>query len=238
MKLDDRTVVISGATGELGFILAQALAAEQAKLALIGKDSQKLAVSAGALGLPEERVMAVTADLLNPVQTQAAAGAIAERFGRVDALLHLAGGWTGGKSLVEAPPEDLEFMLKQHVWTSLHVIQAFVPHVVKNSWGRVVMISSPFASRPAAKGGPYAAGKAAQEALMLTLAQELKGTGVTANLLLVKTIDTQRKRVTVPSSENVSWSTPEEICAAVMYLLSDEAGVVNGAKIPLYGGMS
>jgi len=90
------------------------------------------------------------------------------------------------------------------------------------------MISSPFAARPNAKGGPYAIGKAGQEALLLTLSQELRGTGVTANLLLAKAIGGK--------GENPSATTPEELTAAVLYLLSDEAGAINGAKIPMYGG--
>jgi len=160
---------------------------------------------------------------------------VAAKFGRADILLHLVGGWTGGKTLLEAGADQLTFMLNQHIWTSFNVIQAFVPLLVKNGWGRIVMISSPFASRPVAKGGPYAIGKAGQEALLLTLSQELKGTGVTANLLQAKTIDTKREKVSTPSAENSSWTTPEELTASILYLLSDEATTVNGAKIPLYG---
>jgi len=97
------------------------------------------------------------------------------------------------------------------------------------------MITSPYASRPVAKGGPYAVGKAGQEALMQTLSQELKGTGVTANLLQAKTIDARREKVFAPSAENAIWTTPEELTTALLYLLSDAAGTVNGAKIPLFG---
>jgi 3-oxoacyl-[acyl-carrier protein] reductase len=114
-------------------------------------------------------------------------------------------------------------------------VQAFVPYLVRNKWGRVVMITSPYAARPNAKGGPYAIGKAGQEALMLTLAQELKGSGVTTNLLQAKSIDAKREKVSSPSPDNASWTTPEELTAAILYLLTDEAGTVNGAKMPLYG---
>ncbi len=97
------------------------------------------------------------------------------------------------------------------------------------------MVTSPYAARPAAKGGPYAIGKAGQEALMLTLSQELKGTGVTANLLQARTIDVKREKVTSPTAENAAWTTPEELSAAILYLLSEEGGALNGAKLPLYG---
>jgi NAD(P)-dependent dehydrogenase (short-subunit alcohol dehydrogenase family) len=92
------------------------------------------------------------------------------------------------------------------------------------------MISSPLAGRPNAKGGPYAIGKAGQEALMLTLSQELRGTGVTANLLQARSIDAKR--------ESPSATTPDELAEAILYLLSEEAGTVNGARLPMFGAYS
>jgi NAD(P)-dependent dehydrogenase (short-subunit alcohol dehydrogenase family) len=80
-------------------------------------------------------------------------------------------------------------------------------------------------------------GKAAQEALTLAIAKESAGSGVTANILQVRTIDADRERDRNPSGKNASWTTPEEITAAILYLCSDEAGVVNGARIPLYGNL-
>lgn len=238
MTLQDRTAVITGATGELGTVLARQLAACGVKLALLSRDADKLDSLATNLALPESQLVKVSVDLLDYAATKAAARAVAARFGRVDILLHTVGGWTGGKTLLEAPPADLEFMLNQHVWTSFNVVQSFLPYMLNNGWGRIVMVTSPSAARPNAGGGPYAIGKAGQETLMLTLAQELRGTGVTANLLQVKVIDVKRQKITAPSAENASWTTPEEICAAVLFLLSDEASTINGARIPLFGGSS
>ena len=235
MALEERLAIITGATGELGSRVTQTLARLGVNLALLDRESDRLAALAASLDLPGSRILIRTIDLLDPSATTSAAAAVAAKFGRADILLHLVGGWTGGKTLLEAGADQLTFMLNQHIWTSFNVIQAFVPLLVKNGWGRIVMISSPFASRPVAKGGPYAIGKAGQEALLLTLSQELKGTGVTANLLQAKTIDTKREKVSTPSTENSSWTTPEELTASILYLLSDEATTVNGAKIPLYG---
>lgn len=125
-------------------------------------------------------------------------------------------------------------MLQQHLWTTFYVVQAFVPHLAANGWGRIMAVSSPAATRPGAKGVAYAAGKAAQEALLLTLAQELAGSGVTANLLVVRAIDAQHRRDSERTAETAAWTTPEEIASAIVYLCSDAAGVVNGAHIPLY----
>jgi NAD(P)-dependent dehydrogenase (short-subunit alcohol dehydrogenase family) len=111
-----------------------------------------------------------------------------------------------------------------------------LPHLVANGWGRILVVTSPVAGNPPAKMAPYAVAKAAQEALMQTIAREVAGTGVTANMLQVRTIDANHERQTQPSPKNANWTTPEEIAAAILYLCSEEAGVVNGARIPLYGG--
>lgn len=209
MSLDKRVAVITGATGGLGSTVTHTLAGLGVSLALLDRNSDRLAALGTDLSLPESRLLAQTVDLLNPSATTSAAATVTDKFGKVDILLHLVGGWTGGKTLLEAPADDLAFMLNQHVWTSFNVARAFVPLLIRNGWGRILMISSPFASRPVARGGPYAIGKSAQEALIFTLSQELKGTGVTANLLQARTIDVKREKVTAPSAENTSWTTPK-----------------------------
>lgn len=236
MDIEGRTVVITGASGALGSTLARDLAAVGANLALLERSEEKLAALVASLGLPAERVFTHVVDLLDAVATEAAAQAVSARFGRVDALLHLVGGWVGGKPLLDTEPADLDFMLNQHARTTFNALRAFTPHLQRNGWGRIVMVSTPLAARPGAKNSAYVAGKAAQEALMLTLAQELKGTGVTANLLLVSAIDAKREKLSAPSASNANWSTPEELSAAVMFLLSDAAATINGARLPMTGG--
>jgi NAD(P)-dependent dehydrogenase (short-subunit alcohol dehydrogenase family) len=100
--------------------------------------------------------------------------------------------------------------------------RALVPHLVAGGWGRVIAISTPVAVTPTAKMAPHAIGKAAQEALPLTLAREVAGTGVTVNLLLVRKIDAEHARDRDPSPPRASWTTPEEIVAAIRYLCTDE----------------
>jgi NAD(P)-dependent dehydrogenase (short-subunit alcohol dehydrogenase family) len=235
MSLENRVAVITGATGGLGRVVARRLAEEGARLALVSSDSGRLEALGRELSLPEERWLAAAADLTSSAGAKAAAEATLAKFGRIDILLHLVGGWTGGKTVLQTPVEEVGSMLQQHLWTTFHVAQAFVPHLVANGWGRIMAVSAPAATRPAAKGTPYAAGKAAQEALLLTLAQELAGSGVTANLLVVRAIDAQHRRDSERTAETAAWTTPEEVASAIVYLCSDAAGVVNGAHIPLYG---
>ncbi|MBN1305108.1 MAG: SDR family oxidoreductase [Anaerolineales bacterium] len=226
MSLKDKVVVITGATGVLGSLTAKTFAAQGALLVLVGTDQAGLAVLEKQLELPVDRSLTITADLRDARAVQAAANEVQERFKHVDVLLHLVGGWTGGKSLVDSEAEDLEFMLNQHAWTTFHLARAFTSLLVSNNWGRVIVVSSPLANQPSANMGPYSAGKAAQEALLQTLAAETRDSGVTANIIQVRMIAAEGKG---------KGSSPQQIVAAMMYLCSEEASQVTGARIPLYG---
>jgi NAD(P)-dependent dehydrogenase (short-subunit alcohol dehydrogenase family) len=236
MSLSERVAVITGATGILGQQITRQLANLGVRLALLDHSTKRLDQLQASLALPEDRLLAVNIDLLSVIEVQKAAQATLEKFGQVDFLLHLVGGWTGGKTLVEIEPEEISYMLNQHLWTTFHVTKAFIPGLIRSDQGRIICISSPYASVPSAGGSAYAVGKSAQEALILSLARELAGTHVTANLLLVKKIDKQEAKLHSPSAENINWTTPSEISNAILFLLSDKSSMITGAKIPLHRG--
>ena len=235
MSVENRVAVITGATGGLGRVLAKNLAEMGISLTLISSKEERLADLATELALPEERFLTKALNLRSQNAAESAAAMTIEKFGRVDMLLHFIGGWAGGKTVLNFEAATFSEMLQQHFWSTLYLVQAFTPHLMMNKWGRIVIISSPTAGRPPAKSSPYAVAKAAQETLILGLAEEMKGSGVTANVIRVKTIDVQHQKINDPTTNNTFWSTPEEISAAIMYLISDEADMVNGARIPLYG---
>jgi 3-oxoacyl-[acyl-carrier protein] reductase len=223
--MQDKVIVITGATGALGSLTAKTFAEMGASLALLDNDQGKLDSLVEELNLPEERLFASVVDLRDGGAVRDSAEAVADKFGGVHALIHLVGGWTGGKTIAETPVSDLEGMLGQHVWTTFHLFQAFSPKLAASGWGRVITISPSTTSNPPAKRGVYTAAKSAQETLMLTLAEELKENGITANIIQVRAIDVENKG---------NGATPEVIVAAMQYLFSEQAGKVNGAKIPLY----
>lgn len=221
----NRTVLITGATGGLGKKTAQTFAAQGHSLILLDRNQDRLDELTNSLNLPPERFFASVVDLRDGEAVRATASAVAAKFGGVHALVHLVGGWVGGKTLVEGDARDLDLMLSQHVWTTFHLFQAFTPQMVNYRWGRVMIVSASTVPNPPGKTGIYTAAKAAQENLVLTLAAELKENGVTANVIQVRAIDVEKTG---------KGTTPEEIVAAMLYLFSEEAAKVNGARIPLY----
>ena len=224
--MKNRVVVITGATGGLGQLATHTFSEQGASLALLSANRDKLESLAHNLNLPEDRILTHAANLLDADAVQDTAEAVPAKFGRVDALIHLVGGWTGGKTLSEASVDEYSFMLEQHAWTTIHLLRAFSPKLASNGWGRVIGVSSPFAVKPSATMGAYGMGKAAQEALFMSLADEFTGTGVTTNIIHVKAIDVKGTG---------KGTSPQEIVSAMLYLFSDAAGKVNGARIPIYG---
>jgi NAD(P)-dependent dehydrogenase (short-subunit alcohol dehydrogenase family) len=223
--MNNRVFVITGATGATGKAAASAFAGRGASLVLVGTDQSKLDTLTRDLKLPDARFLTLMVDLRNGPAVHSAAEAVAVKFGRVDGLIHLVGGWTGGKTIAETPAHDFEAMLGQHAWTTFHLFQAFGPRLAANKWGRVIVVSASSASNPVGKASAYTAAKAAQENLVLNLAAELKESNVTANIIQVKSIDVD---------ESGKGTTPDEIVASMLYLCSDEAGKVSGARIPLF----
>ncbi|MEO6206608.1 MAG: SDR family NAD(P)-dependent oxidoreductase [Candidatus Limnocylindrales bacterium] len=231
----DQVVLITGATGPLGRAAAAACAADGARLGLVGTSRDRLDAMAGELALPKDRCAQGVGDLRDRDAAGSAVEAVVTHLGPVDVLLHLVGGWTGGTALVDLDPAVLDDMLGRHVWSTFHVVQAVLPAMLERGAGRIIAVTSTMAASPGARMAPYVAAKSAQEALLRSLARDVAGSGVTANLIAVNAIDAEHERETAPSPKNAAWTTPEEIVATIRFLCSPEADAINGARIPLDG---
>jgi NAD(P)-dependent dehydrogenase (short-subunit alcohol dehydrogenase family) len=179
----DPVVLIAGATGVVGRAAARSFAADGARLALGGTNADRLGALAAELELPDERWVPAVGNVATAEGARSAAAATLQRFGRIDVLLHLVGGWAGGTPLVDVELDDVRAMLDQHVWSTVHLAQAVVPAMVSAGWGRIVVASSFTAVTAPAKSGHYAAAKAAQETLVRSLAKEVAAAGVTVNVV-------------------------------------------------------
>jgi NAD(P)-dependent dehydrogenase (short-subunit alcohol dehydrogenase family) len=235
MPADDRVVLITGATGHLGRAAARAFAEDGARLGLVGRDAGRLEEVAATSGAADDRWVAATGDLTVAATARAAVDTVLLRFGRIDVVLHLVGGFVPGAPVTELDPDQLRFMLDQHLWSTLHVARAVIPGMVERGRGRILAVTSFTTATTPARAGIYATTKAAQETMLKVLAKEVAATGVTVNLVAVRAIDAEHLREREPSPKNAGWATPEEIVATFRFLASDEASAINGARIPLDG---
>ncbi|MEX1343495.1 MAG: SDR family oxidoreductase [Candidatus Limnocylindrales bacterium] len=231
---DRRVAMITGASGGLGRVLVPDLAADGWGLVVVGSSQERLDTLVADAGLVADRTATVVADLRDASAAVSAVDAAYERFGRVDALAHLVGGWTGGMHVGRSPDDPYRDMIDQHFWTSLNVVRELAPRMIDAGFGRIAAVSSPMAAAPDAGMSAYGVGKAAQETLFAALAQEVAGTGVTVNVVRVRAIDTDGG---ASGSDKPDATTPAEISAALRYLFSDAARVVNGERLGLHSGL-
>lgn len=234
ISLDDRVVAIAGATGGLGPTVAEAFARAGATLWLVDRDAAKLNALIASLGAPTDKHHAEAVDLLDPQQARGWAERILARHGRVDAVLHLVGGYRGGQTIAQFPDDDWTLLKQLLIETTWNVMRAFV-EPLKASHGRFVLVSSPQAQKPAYQNAAYAACKAAAETLTLALADEFKGSGATANVILVNAILTPQMRAEHPAADYAAFTPAEDIASAMLYLCSPAAAGMNGQRLALFG---
>ncbi len=235
VALGDRVFAIAGIGGGLGPIVAERLAAAGATVAGTDRDQARIDEVGASLGVPPERWDGRAVDLLDEGAAREWCAALLERFGRVDGLLHLVGGWRGGEPLHEAPLEDWELLHDLLIRTVQHTSRAFHDAILAAAQGRFVLVSAKQAQAPSNSNAAYAAAKAAAEAWTLAFADGFAGTACTANIVVVDAILTPRMRVENPEGDFSSFTPAEHIAEAIAFLCSDAAGEMNGQRLPLCG---
>ena len=225
-------VAVAGAGGSLGPTVVARLASSGAVLALGGRDKTTLETLAEDLAIEADTA---SVDLLDTGAARAWARSIVERHGRVDALVHLVGGWRGGQPIEEAPIEDWDFLHGLLIRTVQNATQAFAPHLLASGRGRFLIVSSGQAQAPAHTNAAYAAAKAGAETWTLALADRFRGSGATANVIVVGAIVTPAMRAESRDKNFSTFTSAEQIAEAVTYLCSDAAASMNGQRITLRG---
>jgi NAD(P)-dependent dehydrogenase (short-subunit alcohol dehydrogenase family) len=234
VSLDGKVVAIAGAGGALGPIVSGRLAERGARLALAERTPELARSCAESLGVDEERCDSYAVDLLDAEATRGWAEHAATKFGGIDALVHLVGGWRGGKRIAEAPVEDDEFLHGLLVRSVQTASRAFLPYLVDRA-GRFVIVSSIQAQAPTATNAAYATAKAGAEAWTLALADELADSGGTANIVVVNAIVTPQMRAENPDKPYTSFTDAAQIAEGIAFLLDEGGSKMNGQRLSLHG---
>lgn len=232
--LHARTILITGASGNLGAATAQACAAQGARLALTGRDPAALTRLQATLPANIESI-ALAADLLDAAQVTALVQQIVERFGALHGVANLVGGFSMGPAIQDTTDTAWNAMLDLNARSAFHIARAVVPQLLTTGHGSLVNIAARAATRGIGHLGPYCVAKAAVITLTETLADELKASGIRANCVLPGTLDTPENRAAMPDSDPATWVSLEALADVIVFLLSDRARGITGAAIPVYG---
>jgi NAD(P)-dependent dehydrogenase (short-subunit alcohol dehydrogenase family) len=223
---------VTGAAGNLGRAIAAAFEARGANLVLVARTKEALAA---ALGPESERRLFVAADLLDQGALDWAIRLTGERFGRVDILCNIAGGFRMGSPVHETSDEDWDFLMDINARTMLHAVRAAVPQMIDAGGGKIVNIGAFAAQKGVAQMGAYVAAKSAVIRLTEAMAAELREKNINVNCVLPTIIDTPENRTAMPKADPTRWVAPADLANVIVFLASDEARAIHGAALPVTG---
>lgn len=234
-EFSQKAVLVAGGTGGLGRSVSLAFLAGGARVAVTWRHEKEFAALRDAAGAGADRLAGFDADVTDPGQTAELATQIVATWKRLDVLVNTVGGYAGGIPLWQLEPEVLERMISLNLRAGYALAKAVVPVMIAQKSGAIVNVAAKAAWDHAAGASAYAATKAAAVVLMDSLAADLAGTGVRVNSILPSIIDTAANRAAMPGADFAKWPKPEDIARVVLFLSSDNARVIHGAAIPVFG---
>jgi NAD(P)-dependent dehydrogenase (short-subunit alcohol dehydrogenase family) len=224
--MDGKVIVVTGASGALGSVVVAAALARGARVASLGQAAPQAAAVANRIELGH-------VDLTDPIQAKKAMDAAHAHFGKLDALINVAGAFAF-ETVAEGDPKTWQRMFALNVTTALNASRSAIPYLAASRSGRIVNIGATGALQAGSGMGAYAASKAGVHRLTEALAAEWKGR-ITVNAVLPSIIDTAANRAGMPDADFAKWVTPEELASVILFLASDAASGITGALIPVPG---
>ena len=232
---EGQVAMITGASGNLGRVVARSFYDAGAALAIV--DRRKDGLLKGFPGLADSPrcFMSGCADITSPAEVGRVVDSSIERFGKIDILVNTVGGYRAGKPLHETPLSVFDFMIKLNAQTAFVISQCVIPHMIEQGGGKIVLL----AARPGLTGranmAAYSASKAAVMRMTESMSAELKEQNINVNCLLPGTIDTPQNRQAMPDSDHSRWVAPESLAKVILFLSSEAARDIHGAAVPVYG---
>lgn len=232
MNFSNQTVMITGAGGNLGRAVAAAFAARGAKLVLVDLHRESLEK---AFGAADANRLFAPANLLDQAQVGVVVKTASERFGKIDVLCNLAGGFRMGAPVHETSDQDWNFLLDINARSMLHAVRAVVPAMLAAGRGKIVNIGANSAQKGVAQMGAYCAAKDVVIRLTESMAAELRDNDINVNCVLPSIIDTPENRAAMPDADATRWVAPDALADAIVFLASDAARAIYGAALPVVG---
>jgi NAD(P)-dependent dehydrogenase (short-subunit alcohol dehydrogenase family) len=234
-KFEGKVVLVAGGTGGLGRAVALAFLEEGAKVVVTYRAQEEFDALKSAAGTNGSRLEGHTVDVTEEAAVRQLIEKIVGKHRQLDAMVNTVGGYAGGTKLWELETKVFEQMLALNLRSGYALLRAAVRAMLKEGHGAIVNVASKAAVDHAAGAAAYAASKSAAVALLDSLAADLKGSGVRVNTILPSIIDTTANRKAMPAEDFSKWPKAEDIARVILFLCSDDAKVIHGAAIPVYG---
>lgn len=234
-RFSGKVALVAGGTGGLGRAVSLGFLNEDGSVIVTYRKQEEFAALQSAAGERSKLLEGHAVDATSEAAVRALVDGIASKHGRLDVLVNTIGGYSGGTALWELDTQVYEQMLALNLHAGFALARSVVPVMLRQAHGAIVNVAAKAAFDHAAGAAAYAASKAAAVALMDSLAADVKGKGVRVNTILPSIIDTEANRKAMPKANFAKWPKPEDIARVILFLCSDEAKVVHGAAIPVYG---
>jgi NAD(P)-dependent dehydrogenase (short-subunit alcohol dehydrogenase family) len=234
-RFEGTVALVAGGTGGLGRAVSLAFLKEDAKVVVTYRKQEEFDALKSAAGASGSRLEGHGVDVTDEAAVRQLVERVLAKYGRLDALVNAVGGYAGGAKFWELETKVFDQMLVLNLRSGYALSRAALPVMLKQGRGAIVNVASKAAFDHAAGVAAYAASKAAAVAMMDSLAADVKGTGVRVNSILPSIIDTEINRKAMPKADFAKWPKPEDIARVILFLCSDEAKLIHGAAVPVYG---
>jgi NAD(P)-dependent dehydrogenase (short-subunit alcohol dehydrogenase family) len=232
MSFEQRTVMVTGAAGNLGRAVAAGFSSLGAQLALIDRSADLLGKAFGGEG---PRRLFLPTDLLDKAAVEASFVTAVERFGRIDALCNLAGGFRMGEAVHETADKTWNLMWDLNVRTLLNMVRVAVPHMLDRGGGRIVNVGAYSAQKGLAQMAAYCSAKSNVIRITESMAAELREKNINVNCVLPTILDTPENRAAMPGADRSRWVAPQDLASVIVFLASESAHAIHGASVPVTG---
>lgn len=233
LRFDGAVAVVSGASGNLGAVVARRLLDAGAFVALPDRKPERLKGEFPEIGTGV--VLAERCEITEPDSVVRFVAAAEERFGRIDLLVNAAGGFRYAPIAGEGALADWDQLMELNARSAFLLCRAVAPGMARRGAGAIVNVGSRAGLAGAAGTAAYAASKAAVLRLTEALSAEVKASGVRVNCVLPGTLDTPQNRQAMPGADVSQWVDPQALAEVILFLLSDGARAVHGVALPVYG---
>lgn len=235
VRFAGEVVLVAGGTGGLGRAVSLAFLEEDARVVVTYRNQEEFAALRSTDGAAGSSLEGHRVDVTEEAATAQFIDRVLAEHGRLDAMVNTVGGYAGGMKLWESDTKVFDQMLALNLRSGLMLSRAVIPAMLKKGRGAIVNVASKAALDHAGGAAAYAASKAGALAMMNSLAEDLKGTGVRVNSILPSIVDTEVNRKAMPNADFGKWPKPQDIARVILFLCSDDAKVIHGAALPVYG---